>query len=63
MEKSETLTQQINNAVSGQGTRPPVVVVRNNKVKPRGSEHVLKWVVISAVVVLKKLDIRWKALP
>lgn len=47
-----SLTEQINNAVAGNGGTP-VVVVSNNKPKTRGgSENVLKWVVISGVVVL-----------
>lgn len=47
-----SLTEQINNAVAGNGGTTPVVVVSNNKPKPRGSENVLKWIIISSVVVL-----------
>ena len=49
---ADTLTEQINAAVAGKGT--PVVVVSNNKAKTRGGSDngVLKWCVISGVVVL-----------
>lgn len=47
-----SLTEQINNAVAGNGGTTPVVVVRNKPKSRGGSENVLKWVVISGVVVL-----------